>query len=249
MEYCNRTGLTGGTINSRQLVEYLPPTLRGPRWMRINDVAKWIRIVLSKVKCKFTLITSDGIFSVPNGVFDGDKLLASPFLTAWYAQNVVNASHPKIHPIPVGLPIHYGFVDSPHNAQCPYLGSLVETTTIQAGLPRSIRMDKGTTLFDGTRVRARLRAVDILQQCPDRVEMMQITPTLETWTQHYRTHQFGVIVRGTGWDTYRTWEYVQKAQDTFGPVCPQTLPFLPFPCCFSSFCSARCQSFSPKLPL
>jgi hypothetical protein len=146
-------------------------------------------------------------------IFEGDKLLASPFLTAWYAQNGVNASHPKIHPIPVGLPIHYGFVDSPHNAQCPYLGSLVEITTIQARLPRSISqilMDKGTTLFGDARASARLRAVDILQQCTDRVEMMQTTPTLETWTQHYRTHQFGVIVRGTWWDTYRLGNMCKK---------------------------------------
>jgi hypothetical protein len=249
MEYYNRAGLEGGTINTRQLIQYFPPTLCGPRWMRINDVAKWIRIVLPRVKCKFTLITSDGIFNVPNGIFDGDKLLASPFLTAWYAQNVVDASHPKLHPIPVGLPIHYGFVDSPHSVH-----TLEALLKLRQSMPafrdrsHKILMDKGTTLFGGARAKERLRAFDILQQCPDRVEMMQPTPTLETWTQHYRTHQFGVIVRGTGWDTYRTWEYVRKLTmplaQSVRKVC---LPYAFF--CISSFCSARCQSCSPKLPL
>jgi hypothetical protein len=92
----------------------------------------------------------------------------------------------KIHLIPVGLPIHYGFIDSPHNAHTlEALLKLRQSRPAFSDQPRKILMDKGTTLFGGARARVRLQAVDILQQCPDRVKMMQTTPTLETWKQHY----------------------------------------------------------------
>eukprot|EP00797_Seminavis_robusta_P031096 Sro667_g184160.2 (344) ;mRNA; r:23203-24234 len=178
--------------------------------MRINDVARWIQDVLPQVKCHFTLITSDGIIDVPNAVYNAEALLDSRYLVAWYAQNVVDARHPKLHPIPVGLPIHYGFPKSPHSAH-----TLQTLLNIRQSMPAfaterssQILLDIGTTRGGGARGQARLEAAQILRQCPHRVQVMEPTPTVETWTQHYRTHQFAVVIRGTGWDTYRTWEYL-----------------------------------------
>jgi hypothetical protein len=74
---------------------------------------------------------------------------------------------------------------------------------------RRILFDVGTTGGGGARSQARLQAHKELSPCQDsRVEFMPQTPTLDTWQQHYSTHQFGIVVRGTGWDTYRTWEYL-----------------------------------------
>jgi len=219
MDYYNRAGLGGGSKLYPQslLKTYFPPTLCGPRWMRIDDVEYWIKTVFPNVTCPITLLTGDGILDVPFHVtqklLTPAQLLAfleSPYLTAWYAQNLV-VYHPKFHPIPVGLPIHYGFDGSPNSAHT--LSKMLQIRTFMPSWKersRKIFFDPGTIMGGGPRQQARMEAFQELQQCStDRIEIMTSPQDpVTTWQQHYSTHQFAVVVRGTGWDTYRTYEYL-----------------------------------------
>ena len=210
--YYNHAGLEGGALHEEgQLKLQFPPFLCGPRWMRINDVAWWAETILPDQQCEFTLITSDGMFDVPFHIPGADKVLASPLLQVWYSQNVV-MKHPKLQPIPLGMPIHYGFPESPHSAHT--VQNMLEIRTRVASplsspnRSRKILLDPGTFGATGPRTNARTDAVNALAKCPNRVEIMESTPVLDTWEHKYSQHQFAIAVRGTGWDTYRTWEYL-----------------------------------------
>ena len=218
LDYYNRAGLNGGRTSPDLLQQYFPPTLCGPRWMRIDDLEWWIHEILPQMRCPFTLLTGDGIVDVPTMVSpypqDIDRLLSSSYLEAWYAQNTVML-HPKLIPLPLGLPIHYGFPGSPHSAET--VQTMLDIRQQQQKAPnnafrqrsRKILLDLGTTEGGGPRAQARMQALEALEKCPERVEVKPVpTDPVTTWKQDYSTHQFAVVVRGTGWDTYRTWEFL-----------------------------------------
>ena len=219
LEYYNRAGLEGGRTSPDLLQQYFPPTLCGPRWMRIDDLEWWMQEILPQMRCPFTLLTGDGIVDVPTMVSpypqDIDRLINCPYLEAWYAQNTV-LLHPKLIPLPLGLPIHYGFPGSPHSADTVQTMLDIRQQQQQQAPNNSFRrrsrrilLDLGTTEGGGSRAQARMQALEALQRCPERVEVKSApTDPVTTWKHDYSTHQFAVVVRGTGWDTYRTWEFL-----------------------------------------
>ena len=209
IDYYNRAGMGGEQMSNYDMEKFFPSELCGGNfWIRTVDLRWWIANRLDKMSCNFTLITGDAIYGVPDQISKATEILDHPNLQMWYAQNVL-MEHPKLSPIPLGLPIHYGYPDSPDSAQ-----TVDKMIDIREKMPswqnrsRRILFDRGT-MTSGARKVARKQALEDLSACNDsRVEFMTQTPTLETWEKHYSTHQFAIVVRGTGWDTYRTWEYL-----------------------------------------
>eukprot|EP00978_Attheya_sp_CCMP212_P001122 scaffold2339_cov54-Attheya_sp.AAC.1 len=212
LDYYNKKGLGGGAHSPQQLAQWFSPnTTCGTIWLRSTDLSWWANHILPKLKknCNITLISSDNAQDTPNKLGE-DVILASPHVHAWYSTNVVKKNHTKLFPIPLGIPIHYGFPDSPDSVHT--IQKMIEIR--QNSTPFLER--KSTILYDvgtvdggsGRRSTLRKQASDALAKCGNsNIENMPKGTAVESWPR-YSAHQFAIAAAGVGWDTYRFWEYL-----------------------------------------
>lgn len=208
IDYYNSKGLHDWKSSPADLSRWFVPTQCGPIWIRSNDLNWWADSILPFVNCSFMLITSNSIYG-PSQASER-KILNSPHLDVWYRQNMLDPTlSDKVLPIPLGLPIHYGFKGSPdavHTVQT--LTSIRRSMTPFADrTERTILVDVGTMTGGGERAVARMEMHKALKDCRN-VKIMPKTTRMDAWTNQYSTHHFATVARGTGWDTYRPWEYL-----------------------------------------
>ena len=79
-------------------------------WVRVQNLDYFTKIILSKIKNKFTLITGDSVLSVPYEIENNviKKILENNYLRVWFAQNLYfgDQVYPQIKPIPLGIDFH-----------------------------------------------------------------------------------------------------------------------------------------------
>eukprot|EP00521_Asterionellopsis_glacialis_P010325 CAMPEP_0195306674 /NCGR_PEP_ID=MMETSP0707-20130614/37313_1 /TAXON_ID=33640 /ORGANISM="Asterionellopsis glacialis, Strain CCMP134" /LENGTH=425 /DNA_ID=CAMNT_0040370895 /DNA_START=39 /DNA_END=1316 /DNA_ORIENTATION=+ len=219
LSYHNAPGLGQHALSMGVLSQYFSPDQCGMIWLRTHDLPAWTDNVLSRSTCSdgnITLITSDHYIDIPTGLRRGvaSTLFNSSKIAAWYSTNQVQQPQHdephKLFPIPLGLPIHYGFDGSPHSAH-----TVQTMERLRRDAPpfharnRTVLLDVGTMSGGNQRRSAgRQLAKDKLLQCPKgRVEIMPRGGPLESWPR-YAAHQFAIAPVGVGYDTYRFWEYV-----------------------------------------
>lgn len=174
-------------------------------WVRGRDLQWFARYILPELYCSIHLITSDAPNDVPKGLPGGDAVLKSNKIIHWYAQDKA-MDLDKIKPIPLGIPIHYGFPGSPHS-----LDTVEKMTEIRNSAPafddrsRTIFYDKGTMSGSGRRLVERSKAFKELGKCSNIRQNPKHGTQLDFW-RTLSSHQFGVCVTGVGWDTFRIWE-------------------------------------------
>ncbi len=174
-------------------------------WVRGRDLGWFATTLLPKLQCQINLITSDAPNDVPTKLMGGHQVLSSDKIINWYAQDKASDID-KIKPIPLGIPIHYGFPGSPNS-----LDTVEKMTEIRQNAPifedrsRMIYYDKGTIGGSGRRTIERREAFKKLEKCNNIRINSEKGHALDFW-KTLSSHQFGVCVTGVGWDTFRIWE-------------------------------------------
>ncbi len=191
---------------------------QGTIWIRLQsrqdgDLDTFIQHVLPNMSHEFDLITTDGDTSVPGGVPHAGTLLESPLLKRWFTQNYDGTSHPKLHPIPIGLDMHsfrpglWSSTDWDENLlQMKYIREKGRGhQTYAVWIPP---MSTSTTGEGGTGGGERERARKIAKECgaienPDSSLTYMLVD--ELW-ESYAQYRFGLSPPGHGMDCHRTWE-------------------------------------------
>jgi hypothetical protein len=174
-------------------------------WLRANDVRWFADNIVPNLKYKISIITGDSDRVVPDNFKGGHDVLNSPWIEAWYAQNKA-VEHPKLHAIPIGIPIHYGFagsLDSVHTVQT--MANIREKALPFKDRKKTIIYDKGT-MHGGNnrRNQARTETYNALSKCSN-IEHLEKQPPPDFW-RTLASHQFEISPTGVGWDTFRLWE-------------------------------------------
>lgn len=214
MQYYNEKGRSDAATNTKLLATYFSAndicSTAEYVWVRGRDLSWFVSQILPALQCTIHLITSDAPHDVPYGIPGGDAVIKSDKIVHWYAQDKASDIE-KIIPIPLGIPIHYGFPGSPHS-----LDTVERMIEIRNQAPafedrsRMIFYDKGTVSGgSGRRSSERSQAYKQLSKCNN----IQTSATTKGQHQHQidfwttlASHQFGVCVTGVGWDTFRIWE-------------------------------------------
>ena len=214
IEYYNARGMSSKALPPTTFKKYFTPDQCGTIWIRIWDLREWVNTILPHARCgngNMTIITSDEPWDVPDGVPNGIPkiIFQSHQIKAWYSTNVVVQDQPKLFPIPLGLPIHYGFPDSPDSADTVRtMDRLRLGAKPFAERNQSILYDVGTLGGSARRDRGRKAAKEALAKCPDgRIRIKPKGGPLETWPL-VASHQFAIAPIGVGYDTFRVWEFL-----------------------------------------
>jgi hypothetical protein len=87
----------------------------GILWLRQGDVKWWVTEVMPLIQCDVTLVSGDGIADMPSslGSLLTKKVVNSPRIKAWYAQNLDSPVHLMgsktfFFHLPLGLNLHIG---------------------------------------------------------------------------------------------------------------------------------------------
>jgi hypothetical protein len=83
----------------------IPDTPRALIYISLCAINDFAERILPTRKNTFVLVTGDADSSVPNEIYDRDKLLNNDLLLGWFSQNCIG-THPKLHRIPIGLDYH-----------------------------------------------------------------------------------------------------------------------------------------------
>lgn len=214
IEYYNARGMSSKALPSTTFKKYFNSKQCGTIWIRIWDLREWVNTVLPNARCgsgNITIITSDEPWDVPDGLPKGipEKIFQSDQIKAWYSTNVVVQDHLKLFPIPLGLPIHYGFPDSPDSADTVRtMDRLRLAAKPFVERNQSILYDVGTLGGSARRDQGRKAAKEALAKCPrGRIRIKPKGGPLETWPL-FASHKFAIAPIGVGYDTFRVWEYL-----------------------------------------
>ena len=211
--YYNAKGLSARALSPAEFSTFFTPNQCGIIWIRLTDVKEWVHRVLPHSTCingNITIITSDEPWDVPDALPRGvsEKIFQSEKIKAWYSTNVVR-NQSKLFPVPLGLPIHYGFPGSP---DAWYTVESMNNFRLAAKpfteRKTSILYDIGTLGGSQRRDQGRKAAKEALGKCPrERIEIKPKGGPLETWPL-YASHKFAIVSVGVGFDTFRFWEYL-----------------------------------------
>ncbi|WP_171026137.1 hypothetical protein [Mesorhizobium comanense] len=180
-------------------------------WVRLSTLARnpqscdldtFARIALPTINAPFILLTTDGDASVPSDLSKDtvERLLASPYLVAWYSQNC-DGSHPRIKPFPIGLDLH-----TPRSLTTPAaLVAQLEILRERQGNAdrRPPRIFCDFSVSKGSRQRREL--LDALDACPHVDFLQKRVSQREIW-ELYSQYPLVLSTVGNGLDCHRTWE-------------------------------------------
>ncbi len=184
----------------------------GVVWVRLGtrsredeavDIDAFAAHVLPTITRPFVLLTTDGDSSVPFELPKDtvDRLLASPWLKAWYTQNCVVTDHPVIRPFPIGLALHVPRPFGSPRKSAEQLRALAMAARPAAERPPILYSDIGISPASGER---RI-ALALLNNAPHAFVQSRRITQCTTW-RRYAGSRFVLSLRGNGLDCYRTWE-------------------------------------------
>lgn len=172
------------------------------RWQRAA-LRVFVQTILPQIRHPFILVSGSEDVTIPNQIDrrmpafsqqdrdDVNSILESPFLTAWVAENLDDDSHPKLHPLPLGLI---------HN-DTPFIRELV---TIPEAPPVS---DRPLTALCGHRVRsgpqwdARRTVTELAKSdWSDWCDLLEDDVSEQTFSARIERHSFVICVEGGGLD-------------------------------------------------
>jgi len=165
--------------------------------------------ILPKLKQAFILVSGDSDLPI-NTVSLGntlEKLLASPIILAWHAQNR-DFDHPKLHSLPIGINLHNLWSNPLQWGGGYILPTLQELQlqTIAEAAPNFI--DREQKIFCNWHFSIdRADRKDCFNQIDKSTCFFQPEPRpmVETWEMQSR-FQFVLSPHGAGLDCHRTWE-------------------------------------------
>lgn len=176
------------------------------------DLRRFVRRTLPRLRSTFVLFTGLSDMTAPVEALSRPelrRLLGSPLLIRWYAQNCI-AAGPKLAALPIGVrwpPVGPGPALSPLAAEALFLRARAEAPAARAPLIYS-RLKMGNDRF-GDRWAA-LDAIPAELFAGGAAYVASAgdappTPTLEYW-RGLAAHAFCLSPFGVGLDCYRTWE-------------------------------------------
>lgn len=143
------------------------------------------------IPCRYILITHNGDAPVPRGF---DAMLDDEKLIAWFGQNVENCSHPKLHPLPIGINNKYWAQGN--------TAVFDEVRNNLAAYPKSIFLYMNFSLH--TYYRERSFVYGLFANQPFCVSSG--SKDLFAYLIDLAKSQFVLSPRGNGVDCHRTWE-------------------------------------------
>ena len=187
--------------------------------------------IFNDIKVPFILITAEADVTIPYNNYSKQiescySLLNNPLLIKWFSINV-DYSHPKLIPIPIGLPKHIPYIVHKINEQ-PYMGWVINFQINQVSQFISTKnktvkqctnfcnKDKKHLLYTRMTVEnsdncfhdkegIRRHALTILK---DKFDMSQSGSLVkwEDYIEELMEYKFCLSLPGKGMDCYRTWE-------------------------------------------
>jgi hypothetical protein len=181
-----------------------------------SDLLKFfVNKILPKINKKFVLISGDSDINVPQEALtrvETAKLITSPNLLKWFAQNTRIQYHPKIFQLPIGLDYHTISNNPNHQWRSNgegYLPKNQENILVgikENSIPFYERTPKIYVNFsrDSDRFGDRTNALDSIPQ--NLLEMnMNFMHRTQTWN-NISNYAFVLSPFGNGMDCHRTWE-------------------------------------------
>ena len=174
-----------------------------------NLLRFFVRHILSKIVCKFVLVSGDSDMTVPHDALTPDEtntLFSNIYMIRWYAQN---SNHPLIQQLPIGLDYHTISNNPNHYWRQQYEPHLpIEQEKILCQV-RDNTKKRHDTIFvnftmDNDRFGQRRSALtnietNLLTICKEKL------PRTAIWNL-MANHTFVLSPFGMGMDCHRTWE-------------------------------------------
>lgn len=152
---------------------------------------QFFRDVHPRIGYRYILVTHNSDYPVPR---EFAYILDDPKLIAWFGQNVENCSHPKLHPIPIGLANrHWGHGN---------IGVVKAARRIYKNAPKTTLLYMSFATWTCSYERQPL--YDLLKDqgfCKN-APLVDFT----VYLPHLARSKFVLSPRGNGLDCHRTWE-------------------------------------------
>lgn len=187
--------------------------------------------LFNKIQVPFILISAEADVTIPYNNYHKQidccySVLNNPLLVKWFSINV-DYNHPKLIPIPIGLPKHIPYIV---NQGSGYMGWIVsymmnqvsdEISKLHVNIEENLVKKDKKLLYTRMTVEnsdncfhekegIRRQAVNILS---DRFDMTTHLVKWEDYITELANHKFCLSLPGKGMDCYRTWEAL-----TFGVI-------------------------------
>ena len=186
----------------------------GVIYLTVNQLPRFVRWHLWRIRKPFTLVTGDTIKSVSAEDIEPkvfNALLNNRFLTAWYAQNL-DHSHEKLHPIPLGVDYHTlanaANDSTPHSWGAAQSPGEQEATLCRFHVEAGPITNKTRLAFSNWHFTAdRGNRKECMEQADHATIHFQ--PDYLTRTESWKlnsTYAFTLSPLGAGLDCHRTWE-------------------------------------------
>jgi hypothetical protein len=186
----------------------------GSKFGEENDVSKFERIGLRKLRYPIILITSDGDCSIPKDLKSdivGKNILENPYIIKWYTQNYDGECiHPKLIALPIGLDLHTD------KTLWRYLGKLINDEKVNAILNNYKNTNnwenRKNILFADLKSKShpeRKDLEDLINKNKDKnshIELLKDRLTFDQMLRKYSEYKYVVSPRGNGLDCHRTYE-------------------------------------------
>ncbi len=159
-------------------------------FVKVDELGYFASYLHPRIKSKYILITHNGDLPVPNKF---SYLLNDPRLIAWFGQNVENYTHPKLHPIPIGIANR----NWPHG-NIQILSQCIECIPTERDILLYVNINIGTN---------RSLRQSIYEKFAQQPYSFTVSSTsFENYLHHLGRSKFALSPRGNGLDTHRTWE-------------------------------------------
>jgi hypothetical protein len=184
--------------------------------------------LFNKIPVSFILITAEADVTIPYNNFKKQidccySVLDNPRLKKWYSINV-DFAHPKLIPIPLGLPKHIPFIVDENDKKSQYMGWVINFTIDKVSekiKSKGIHMKTNFTCRDKKLLYSRMtlensdncfhdregirrEAVDVLRS--KTIEVDTSLKPYDVYLDELIHHKFCLSLPGKGMDCYRTWE-------------------------------------------
>ena len=177
----------------------------------------FVSTILPKINMHFYLVSGDSDLDVQKEGLTPElfkKLVESPYLLKWFAQNITDPPVPKVFQMPIGLDYHTIFNDPNHWWKMHTEGSKpVEQESLLNGLRNNMKpFDERTCkIFSNVhhtldRHGDRSSAIGALYNKPELIAIASNhLSRSQTWNEMCK-YSFVLSPFGNGYDCHRTWE-------------------------------------------
>ncbi len=159
-------------------------------FVKVDDLSHFFYNIHPLISSRYILVSHNGDFPIP-GKFT--SFLNDGKLIAWFGQNIENYSHPKLHPIPIGLANQqwvHGNLDVIRKADIKHEEDrdILLYVNINVGTNPSVRQPVHDLFVNESYV------------------FVANSEPFDHYLEHLGRSKFVLSPRGNGLDTHRTWE-------------------------------------------